>query len=72
MDNILQYIERVEFFNMNGDYKKLLAVIKSMKQTIHIPAVRKYIDLYYRKNGERKKEMIEYYFKVKSRNLNEY
>lgn len=54
---------------MGTDYKKLIAVIRSMDTTIHITAVRKYIDLYYKKNGLKNKEMIEYYFKVKKRNL---
>jgi len=55
---------------MTGDYKKLLSVIKSMTHYKHIEAVRTYINLYYRKNGIKDKEMIEYYFKVKKRNLN--
>ena len=54
---------------MGTDYKKLIAVIRSMDTTIHINAVRRYIDLYYKKNGLTNKEMIEYYFKVKKRNL---
>lgn len=69
MDNIIDYIESTGFFSMNSDYKKLLKVIKSMSNYVHIPTVRTYIDLYYKKNGERNKEMIEYYFKVKSRNI---
>jgi hypothetical protein len=54
---------------MGTDYKKLIAVIRSMSNTIHIKAVRTYINLYYQKNGVKHKDMIEYYFKVKSRNL---
>jgi uncharacterized protein (DUF1499 family) len=58
------------FINIMGtDYKKLIAVIRSMSSTIHIKTVRNYIDLYYKKNGIKYKDMIEYYFKVKSRNL---
>ena len=53
----------------NEDYKKLIAVIKSMNSSIQIPATRKYIDLYYKKNGEILKQTIEYYFKVKKRDL---
>lgn len=56
---------------MGSDYRKLLAVIKSMDSTRHISCVRTYIDLYYRKNGEKQKEMIEYYFKVKRRGLHD-
>ena len=54
---------------MNTDYKKLLSVIKSMSASIHVPCVRNYIDLYYKKNGIKDKEMIEYYFKVKRKGL---
>lgn len=54
---------------MGTDYKKLIAVIRSMSNTIHIKTVRTYINLYYKKNGIKHKDMIEYYFKVKSRNL---
>jgi len=54
---------------MTSDFRKLLDVIKSISASIHIPAVRKYIDLYYQKNGYKHKEMIEYYFKVKRKNL---
>jgi hypothetical protein len=59
-----------DFINIMGtDYKKLIAVIRSMSSNIHIKTVRNYIDLYYKKNGNKYKDMIEYYFKVKSRNL---
>jgi hypothetical protein len=59
-----------DFINIMGtDYKKLIAVIRSMSSNIHIKTVRNYIDLYYKKNGSKYKDMIEYYFKVKSRNL---
>lgn len=54
---------------MGTDYKKLIAVIRSMSSSIHIKAVRTYINLYYKKNGISNKDMIEYYFKVKKRNL---
>jgi len=54
---------------MGSDYRKLLAVIKSMDSSKHIPCVRTYIDLYYKKNGEKQKEMIEYYFKVKRKGI---
>ena len=54
---------------MGSDYKKLIAVIRSMSNTIHIRTVRNYIDLYYKKNGVTQKDMIEFYFKVKCRNL---
>jgi hypothetical protein len=55
---------------MGADYKKLLAVIKSMGESKHIPPVRTYIDLYYRKNGKKDEKMIEYYFKVKRKGIN--
>ena len=54
---------------MGTDYKKLIAVIRSMSNTIHIKTVRTYIDLYYKKNGIKQRDMIEFYFKVKCRNL---
>lgn len=54
---------------MGTDYKKLIAVIRSMNDTIHISAVREYINLYYKKNGVKNRDMIEHYFKVKKRNL---
>jgi uncharacterized protein (DUF1499 family) len=54
---------------MGNDYKKLIAVIRSMSNTIHIKTVRNYIDLYYKKNGVKQQDMIEFYFKVKCRNL---
>lgn len=64
-------IEHIEELikTMGTDYKKLIAVIRSMEETIHVSSVRKYIDLYYKKNGLKNKEMIEHYFKVKKRNL---
>ena len=34
---------------MGTDYKKLIAVIRSMSSSIHIKAVRTYINLYYKK-----------------------
>tara|TARA_R110000868_G_scaffold209206_1_gene458835 strand:+ start:823 stop:1056 length:234 start_codon:yes stop_codon:yes gene_type:complete len=54
---------------MNNDYKKLIDVIKSMSSILHYSGTRNYIDLYYKKNGIVNKEMIEYYFKVKKKNL---
>lgn len=54
---------------MGTDYKKLIAVIRSMSSNIHVKTVRNYIDLYYKKNGNKHMDMIEYYFKVKCRNL---
>ena len=54
---------------MGTDYKKLIAVIRSMSNTIHIKTVRNYINLYYKKNGVKQRDMIEFYFKVKCRNL---
>ena len=47
-----------------------MRVIKSTKNRVHISPVRNYIDLYYRKNGEKQKEMIEYYFKIKKKEIN--
>ena len=64
----INYVEGL-IQQMNSDYKKLLAVIKSMNSTVQIPATRTYIDLYYKKNGIKLKEMIEFYFKVKKRDL---
>ena len=49
---------------MGSDYKKLIAVIRSMNSTIHINAVRVYINLYYKKNGVKNKDMIEQHFKI--------
>ena len=54
---------------MGTDYKKVIAVIRSMENIIHINSVRRYVDLYYKKNGIKHQKMIEYYFKVKKRNL---
>jgi hypothetical protein len=47
--------------------KKLIAVINSMSNILQIDATRKYIDLYYKKFGESKKDFIEYYFRNKLR-----
>ena len=49
--------------------KKLIAVINSMNSILQIDATRKYIDLYYKKFGESKKDFIEYYFRNKLRFL---
>ena len=65
----IHQIERLTHI-MNPDYRKLIAVIKSMGKTVHIPCVRTYIDLYYKKNGKKDQEMIEYYFKVKRKDIN--
>lgn len=64
----ISYVEGL-IQQMNSDYKKLLSVIKSMDTTLQIPATRTYIDLYYKKNGVKLKEMIEFYFKMKKRDL---
>ena len=50
--------------------KKLLKVINSMSNTLQIDATRKYIDLYYKKFGETRKDVIEYYFRNKKKDLN--
>jgi hypothetical protein len=50
--------------------KKLLKVINSMSNMLQIDATRKYIDLYYNKFGEKRKDLIEYYFRNKQKNLN--
>ena len=47
------------------DYKKVIKVIKSIRNIVHVIPVRNYIDLYYKKNGEKGKEMIDYYFRIK-------
>lgn len=65
----IEYVENLVDMFINPDYKKLIAVIKSMSRFNQIEATRKYIDLYYKKNGTRMKDMIEYYFKVKKKNL---
>jgi hypothetical protein len=46
--------------------KKLLRVIKSMKNREHIKPTRRYIDLWYKSYGERHYKIIELYFKTKS------
>jgi hypothetical protein len=51
------------------DYKKVISVIKSINNRVHIIPVRNYIDLYYKKNGEKGKEMIEYYFRIKKKEI---
>lgn len=48
------------------EMKKVLRVIKSMNNREHIPATRKYIDLWYKSKGENHKNLIEIYFKSKS------
>jgi len=48
------------------EMKKVLRVIKSMSNREHIPATRKYIDLWYKSKGENHKNLIEIYFKSKS------
>lgn len=54
---------------MNGDFKKLIKVINSITSYLHIPAVKKYIELYYKKHGTKGKQIIEYHFKVKRKNI---
>ena len=49
--------------------KKLLKVINSMSNILQIDATRKYIDLYYKQFGEARKDVIEYYFRNKKKNL---
>jgi hypothetical protein len=44
---------------------KLFKVIDSMSDRDHIPAVRKYIDLYYKMYGTVNKGIIEVYFKTR-------
>ena len=51
------------------DYKKVIKVIKSIRNIVHVIPVRNYIDLYYKKNGEKQKEMIEYYFRIKKKEV---
>ena len=65
----IKYVESLVDMFVNPDYKKLIAVIKSMSRFNQVEATRKYIDLYYKKNGTKMKDMIEYYFKVKKKNL---
>ena len=49
--------------------KKLLKVINSMSNILQIDATRKYIDSYYKQFGETRKDVIEYYFRNKKKNL---
>ena len=51
------------------EMKKVLRVIKSMSNREHIPATRKYIDLWYKSKGENHKNLIEIYFKSKSKEV---
>ena len=51
------------------DYKKVIRVIKSITHRVHIEPVRNYIDLYYKKNGDKSKEMVEYYFRIKKKEI---
>ena len=44
---------------------KLFKVIDSMNDREHIPAVRNYIDLYYRMYGTQSKGLIEVYFRTR-------
>jgi len=45
--------------------RKLLKVIDSMNSYEQIPAVRKYIELYYKMYGTQYKGLIEVYFKTR-------
>jgi len=65
-------MERLLDIMASKDYKKVIKVIKSISSVIHIIPVRTYIDLYYKKNGEKGKEMIEYYFRIKKKEIRNY
>ena len=45
--------------------QKLFKVIDSMGSREHIPAVRKYINLYYQLHGTKYKGLIEVYFRTR-------
>jgi len=45
--------------------QKLFKVIDSMGSREHIPAVRKYINLYYQLHGTQYKGLIEVYFRTR-------
>jgi hypothetical protein len=62
-------MERLLDIMATEDYKKVIRVIKSISSIVHIIPVRNYIDLYYKKNGEKGKEMIEYYFRIKKKQI---
>jgi hypothetical protein len=62
-------MERLLDIMATEDYKKVIRVIKSINNRVHIIPVRNYIDLYYKKNGEKSKEMIEYYFRIKKKEI---
>jgi len=42
--------------------KKLIKVIESIKNETHILGTRRYIDLYYKRYGEKNKGIVELYF----------
>jgi uncharacterized protein (DUF1499 family) len=65
----IKYVEGLVDNIMNPDYKKLIAVIKSMSRITHVEATRRYIDLFYKKNGTKMVDMIEYYFRVKKKKI---
>ena len=44
---------------------KLLKVINSMTSRDHIDGTRRYIDLYYKKFGQKHRSFVEVYFKSK-------
>jgi len=62
-------MERLIDIMATEDYRKVIKVIKSISNIVHIIPVRTYIDLYYKKNGEKGKEMIEYYFRIKKKEV---
>jgi hypothetical protein len=62
-------MERLLDIMATEDYKKVIRVIKSINNRVHIIPVRNYIDLFYKKNGEKGKEMIEYYFRIKKKEV---
>ncbi len=62
-------MERLIDIMATEDYRKVIKVIKSISNVIHVIPVRNYIDLYYKKNGEKGKEMIEYYFRIKKKEV---
>jgi hypothetical protein len=62
-------MERLLDIMATEDYRKVIKVIKSIRNIVHIIPVRNYIDLYYKKNGQKGKEMIEYYFRIKKKEV---
>ena len=62
-------MERLIDIMATEDYIKVIKVIKSIRNIVHIIPVRNYIELYYKKNGQKGKEMIEYYFRIKKKEV---